>query len=247
MSQQIATNSLLSGMAKTANLDPAEFKATLMATVMPSNVQVTEAQFMAFLMVADKYDLNPVTKEIYAFPANGGIQPIVSIDGWLKIINTHPQFDGMEFKDTFDQSGKLTAVTCKIFRKDRGHPIEVTEYMSECKRNTKPWQQFEARMLRHKATIQTARYAFSLSGIYDPDEGERIAETSTGEKVIEGAVEPVAYPAETFDTNFPAWQAAVVSGKRTHAEIIAMVESKGALNDGQKGRINDIKIPEDEA
>jgi len=28
-------------------------------------------------------------------------------------------------------------------------------------------------MLRHKATIQAARYAFGLSGIIDPDEAER--------------------------------------------------------------------------
>ena len=31
-------------------------------------------------------------------------------------------------------------------------------------------------MLRHKALIQAARYAFGLGGIYDPDEGERIKE-----------------------------------------------------------------------
>ena len=29
-------------------------------------------------------------------------------------------------------------------------------------------------MLRHKATIQAARYAFGLSGIYDEDEAQRM-------------------------------------------------------------------------
>ena len=33
-------------------------------------------------------------------------------------------------------------------------------------------------MLRHKAAIQCARVAFSLSGIYEPDEAERIEESS---------------------------------------------------------------------
>jgi hypothetical protein len=37
-------------------------------------------------------------------------------------------------------------------------------------------------MLRHKATIQCARIAFSLAGIFDPDEAERIAETGETEK-----------------------------------------------------------------
>jgi hypothetical protein len=31
-------------------------------------------------------------------------------------------------------------------------------------------------MLRHKAAIQAARYGFGFSGIYEPDEAERIQE-----------------------------------------------------------------------
>lgn len=167
-------NSLIATLAQSANLEPNEFRQTLMATVMPGNV--SNEQFTAFLMVAKKYDLNPITKEIYAFPSRGGIQPIVSIDGWLKIINSHEQFDGMEFTDNLSD-GRLVSVTCKIFRKDREHPTEVTEYMDECKDQSgksEPWKRWPARMLRHKATIQAARYAFGLSGIYDPDEAERI-------------------------------------------------------------------------
>lgn len=150
------------------------FSGVLARTIMPS-ANVQPEQITAFLMVAKEYKLNPITKEIYAFPAKGGgVQPIVSIDGWLKIINSHPQFDGMEFADTLDNNGQLAAVTCRIYRKDRKHPVEVTEYMAECKRNTDPWKQWPGRMLRHKATIQAARYAFGFSGIVDPDEAERI-------------------------------------------------------------------------
>ena len=44
--------------------------------------------------------LNPFTKEIYAFPdsKSGGIVPMVSIDGWCRIINEHPQLDGIGFE-----------------------------------------------------------------------------------------------------------------------------------------------------
>ena len=82
----------------------------------------------------------------------------------------------MEFRDTLDGSGNLRAVTCRIYRKDRTHPVEMTEYMDECKRNTDPWRQWPNRMLRHKATIQAARYAFGFSGIADPDDAERTAD-----------------------------------------------------------------------
>ena len=164
--------SVLIAMSERFGMMPQAFEQTLRATVVPANC--SKEQFAAFLLVARQYNLNPITKEIYAFPAKGGgIQPIVGIDGWMRIINDHPQFDGMEFEDTFGDSGNLVSITCRIFRKDRHHPVAVTEYMGECSRETDPWKKWPARMLRHKAAIQCARYGFGFSGIIDPDEYER--------------------------------------------------------------------------
>lgn len=60
--------------------------------------EVSNEQMAALLIVADQYGLNPFTKEIYAFPDKGkGIVPIVGVDGWTRIMNEHPQFDGIEF------------------------------------------------------------------------------------------------------------------------------------------------------
>lgn len=150
---------------------------------------VTDAQMSALLIVANQYRLNPWTKEIYAFPDKGGIVPVVGLDGWARIINEHPQFDGMEFEQDND------SCTCRIFRKDRSHPVAVTEYMSECKRSTQPWQSHPKRMLRHKATIQCARLAFGFAGIYDQDEAERIVEKDMGRVVTIEAPTDEAYRA----------------------------------------------------
>ena len=165
----IANNQALA-LAKQFNIqgDPAELVQTLKATAFKGNV--TDAQFNALLIVATQYNLNPFTSEIYAFPSNGGITPVVGVDGWARIINGNPNFDGMDFQ----QDGE--SCTCRIYRKDRTHPVEMTEYRDECKRNTDPWRQWPNRMLRHKATIQAARYAFGFSGIADPDEAERTAD-----------------------------------------------------------------------
>ena len=164
-------------MAERFGVDPHQFVSTVKATCF-NGQNVADEQFMQFLMIANEYNLNPFAKEIYAFPSRGGIQPIVSIDGWINIINSHAQFDGMEFNDKWsDDEAKLISVTCKIHRKDREHPTEVTEYMSECARSTDTWTKWPARMLRHKAAIQAARYAFGFSGIYEPDEIERMHET----------------------------------------------------------------------
>lgn len=144
--------------------------------------QVSDAQMSALLIVANQYGLNPWTKEIYAFPdQNNGIVPVVGVDGWSRIINTHSQFDGMDFADDAD------SCTCIIYRKDRNHPIKVTEYLSECKRAAKPWQTHPKRMLRHKAMIQCARLAFGYVGIYDQDEAEAI----TNAAPRQGKVNPV--------------------------------------------------------
>ena len=167
--------SITMDMADRYGMDHVAFERTLRATVFPANAPPEE--FAAFLLVAKEYRLNPVTKEIYAFPKRGGgIVPVVSIDGWMNLINSNPQFDGMEFED-IHEDGKLHAIKCTIYRKDRSHPVSVTEYLDECYRPTDPWK-MKHRMLRHKAAIQCARYAFSLSGIYDEDEGEKIAQSA---------------------------------------------------------------------
>lgn len=170
MSTQLAIKpervSALNIMGARLSVDPIKLMATLKATVFKN---ATDDELLALVVVANEYRLNPLTKEIYAFPAKGGgIVPVVSIDGWVSMVNDHPAMDGMEFEEHYDD-GKLSAITCKLWRKDRSRPIQVTEHLSECKRNTDPWK-MEHRMLRHKALMQCARYAFGFSGVTDEDE-----------------------------------------------------------------------------
>jgi phage recombination protein Bet len=165
-------------MAHRFGMEAAPFEQVLRATVVPH--ETTREQFAAFLLVAKRYNLDPITREIYAFPSRaGGIQPIVGVDGWIRIINDNPQMDGIQFDDHLGNDGEITAITCRISRKDRARPIEVTEYLNECRRPNEAWQRWPARMLRHKALIQCARVAFGLSGIVEPDEFERFNDDGT--------------------------------------------------------------------
>jgi phage recombination protein Bet len=191
MNAVVEHKSVITDMAQRFGIERAAFEATIKRTIM-AGAEVSNEQMVAFLLVAKQYDLNPFVKEIYAFPARGGgIQPIVSVDGWLKIINSHQQLDGVAFEDRLSDAGEPLAVTCKIYRKDRAHATEVTEYMVECKRDTDTWKKYPMRMLRHKALIQCARVAFSFAGIIDPDEAERFAEagaievTPAGKPVVQ--------------------------------------------------------------
>jgi phage recombination protein Bet len=166
-------SSLLEVMATRYHMDPQTFATTVRNTAMPYSA--TNEEFAAFMMVAKEYNLNPILKEIHAFPKKGGgIQPVVSIDGWVSLINQHPQLDGYTFEWTNDAKGDPVSCKCIMYRKDRKHPVEVEEFLSECIRPTDPWK-MKHRMLRHKALIQAARYAFGFSGVMDEDEADRIA------------------------------------------------------------------------
>lgn len=170
LAQSAPKPSALAVMASRFSVDATKLLDTLKNTVFKG---ATNDELLALVVVSNEYGLNPLTKEIYAFPAKGGgIVPVVSIDGWLRMMNDHPQFDGIEF-EFYEDAGKLISCTAIIYRKDRSHPISVTEYLSECKRTTDPWK-MEHRMLRHKATIQGARVAFGFSGIADEDEAPNI-------------------------------------------------------------------------
>lgn len=177
----------------------------------------SEAQLTALMIVAKQYGLNPWTKEIYAFPdKNNGIVPVVGVDGWSRIINENPQFDGMDF--TLSQDGE--ECTCTIYRKDRSHPISVTEYFSECRRdNAQPWKSHPRRMLRHKTMIQCARLAFGYVGIFDQDEAERIAEIDITPSRQTGAQAAAAARPQAIEN----------SEERTHlvAQIEGIAEAQG--------------------
>ena len=169
------TPSLVAKFADRYGVEANKLVNTLKATCFRGDV--SNEQLMALLIVADQHGLNPWTKEIHAFDdRRGGIVPVVGVDGWARLINEHPQFDGMDFEQDDEKC------TCRMYRKDRKHPTVVTEYMAECKRpNAGPWATHPKRMLRHKAMIQCARLAFSFAGVYDQDEAERIIEATAVE------------------------------------------------------------------
>lgn len=180
---RLPSASVLVRMASRYGVDPDKMLGTLKATAFRGDV--SNEQMMALLVVADQYELNPWTKEIYAFPAQGGgIVPVVGVDGWSRIINSNPQFDGMDFEEG-ELNGKSIPmwIECRIHRKDRSHPICTKEYFEEVYRNVGPWNSHPRRMLRHKAMIQCARLAFGFVGVYDPDEAERIIEVQPLPKI----------------------------------------------------------------
>lgn len=185
-SKKQTSKSVLATLSNKLDCDPSKLVPMLKKTAFATCR--TDEEFMAMCIVANTYGLNPILKELYAFPSKGGaVLPIVGVDGWVKLMNSNPAFDGIEFKEDEE---KCTAI---VYRKDRSHPISVTEWLDECKGTSEPWRRFPRRMLRHKAMIQAARLAFGFSGIYDEDEASRIEKcvsdnTGTGKKSLLEAI-----------------------------------------------------------
>ena len=232
-----AKRSVLLAMASRFGMEAAAFEATVRATC--GCAGATREEFAAFLLVANEYGLNPVTREIYAFPKKGGgIQPIVGVDGWMRMANAHPEFDGLEVDFQHDDAGKLVSATARVHRKDRTHAVVVTEYLAECYRNTDPWK-MPHRMLRHKAAIQGIRYAFGFAGIMEPDEAEGIVERPAVAYTPEPrAVQQLpALSADEWKRQLAAWRSAVESGKMTPADILAIVQTRWAVTNDQADTI----------
>ena len=193
-------NPLVAKLAEKYSIDESELLHILKSTAFrqSDDVHITNEQMYALLVVSDQYNLNPFTKEIYAFPGKGGgIIPVVGVDGWNRIANEHPQFDGVEFvysDDILKCDGARAYchawIEAVLYRKDRANPIRVREYLDECYRppfvehqtgyeSIGPWQTHPKRFLRHKALIQCYRVGFSFVGIYDEDEAYRILDAES--------------------------------------------------------------------
>ena len=244
--------------------DGADLIHTLKATAFKG--QVSDAQMTALLVVANQYALNPWTKEIYAFPdKNNGIVPVVGVDGWSRIINSHPQFDGIEFHhaDEFvTMPGAKPApdwIECHIYRKDRSRPVVVREYLDEVYRApfkgkygdvTGPWQTHTKRFLRHKAMIQCARLAFGYGGIYDQDEAERIVEEQPVKHM--GAAEVVqpeelpAWPADRWAATLPKLLQGIAQGKSVD-DALAWLRAKATVTPEQEQELRDKAAAQQQA
>ena len=175
---------------------------------------ITKEEFLAFVVVANTYGLNPLTKEIYAYPDKGAIVPIVSTDGWNKLMTRHPDYKGHSYRFSDEvikpeEIAKPCPEWCEVIIDKRdGTQIIVREYLDEVYREAfkgekgpiaGPWQTHTKRMLRHKTKIQGAREAFGFSGIYDEDEAERIIEAEVIPPHKELTAKPEVAPSKTKD------------------------------------------------
>ncbi len=147
-------------LCQTLDLDPEELQLWLdqhLGAPLYPQVQL--------LRLANKYQLDPLSDEIALLQnQDQTYQPFITIDGWSKLMNDHPQYAGMSLRDSTELiDGIPTWIECTIYRNDRILPIVIKEYYQEVKTDHPSWQQMPRRMLRHRVIQQCVRLALGIS------------------------------------------------------------------------------------
>lgn len=192
------TQSLIARLATRFGVDPNKLLRCLTTQVFKQTEGATlsNEELMVLLLVCENFGLNPFNREIFAFRGRGGdIVPIVSLDGWCKIVRSQKDFNGMSFRFS-DSTVKVNGcagelpeyVECSIRLKGVDTPVTIQEYMVECFNDRSiVWKKWPRRMLRSRAFIQCARLAFSLTGLYD--EGDAYSEDGFNGRLTLGGIQ----------------------------------------------------------
>ena len=133
-----------------------------------------------FLHQIRKYRLDPLSDEIMLWKSpEGQYQTLITIDGWMRLINQDQQFAGMTFKESSElELGIPLWMECSIYRHDRILPITVKEYSAEIKTEHPLWKTMPRRMLRHRSIQQCARLAFGIHIADQPSNLEKVSTTN---------------------------------------------------------------------
>ena len=117
------------------------------------------------LRLMTKHGLDPFADEIAIHQyEDGHWHAFITTDGWSKLINGHPAFNGISFTESTELvNGTPTWMGCAIYRNDRVVPIEIKEYLCEIQTEHSIWKDMPRRMLRHRVVAQCARLAFGVS------------------------------------------------------------------------------------
>ena len=126
-------------------------------------------EFGVMVELARKYQLDPFARQIWLVKyGDNPAQIFCGRDGYLAIAHRSGQFDGIQSGSRVED-GELIG-WCRVYRKDMSHPIEVEVYASEYSTGKNLWRDKPRTMIQKVAEAHALRRAFSISGLYSPEE-----------------------------------------------------------------------------
>lgn len=218
------------------------------ALTVPQHLQGKPADCMAIAMQAAQWGMNPfaVAQKTHIVSGRLGYE--------AQLVNAVVQQSGAirgSFHYEFDGQGDN--LKCRVGAVLRGeNDVTWGEWLRNgdvTTRNSPLWKTNVRQQLGYLQVKNWARlYApGAILGVYTPDELETV-EPSPAPPAVKhmGAADEVkptlpAYPMPDFEKNFPAWQKAVASGKKTAPDLLAMLSTKATFTEDQKAAILCLK------
>lgn len=111
----------------------------------------------AALLACEKYDLDPLRKEVIVIPRSG---PYVTRDGYLSVAHRSGQFDGMVVLGESETTTHWEAQVA-VYRKDMRHPFTYTGRYPKAGQN----KQYGREMAITRAERTALSRAFPVSGL----------------------------------------------------------------------------------
>ena len=139
-------------------IDEAELKAWV-----DLQIDAPAKTILTLLRMMQNLHLDPLLEEIgLAQYEDGQWHVFITIEGCSKLLNQHPQFNGLLFNQANTLiDGVPEWIECSIYRKDREVPTTVREYYIEVRGENTIWQKMPRRILRHRALQQCVRLAMT--------------------------------------------------------------------------------------
>jgi hypothetical protein len=94
--------SLLQTMSNRLSLEPDKLLTILktqIITVRDTDPPPTNEECALVLHTMNKYELDPMVKQIYAFRSRGKLQIVIGYDGWVRIAKKQPDYLGIEYEE----------------------------------------------------------------------------------------------------------------------------------------------------
>lgn len=207
----------------------------------------TPEQALALMLVAQSENMHPATiTQDY---------DIIQGKAYRKTHSVMARFQQMggsvQWHELTDQIADAT------FSHPKGGSLRITWTFEQAQRahltGKDNWKNYPRAMLRARCIAEGVRavYPAAIGGMMVVEEAQDTTadrDAPTEPKHM-GPAEvvpqsPAHYPAAEFDKNLPAWRKVIETGKKTAADLIAMVETKGSLTDEQKATLRAIKPPQ---
>ena len=132
-------------------------------------------EMIEFAALCKQAGLNPATSEVAPLVQGGHVSLIVSVDGWIKVARSQPEFAGYKLIPSentikINNSEVPEYITSQIYIRGLDFPLEWRTYYREALKPRSPvWTTMPNHMLQVRALANGIKRSFGLNA-YTPDE-----------------------------------------------------------------------------